>query len=149
MAESAESNLGLQTKVQREFARQIPDLETSEDEAGSVEAYFARVSEAIEGLKRSHVRRWLTLGHFAFGRFAMYADLAPGNWASHPVMDSLVGSIVSGTELSGDAGSSLCTPPEDYAIDRLAGLCCIARRTVAVVVALRGEPRTQSYQTAA
>lgn len=117
MAESAESNLSLQTKVQREFARQIPDLETSEDEAGSVEAYFAKVSEAIEGLKGWHVRRWLTLGHFAFGRFAMYADLAPGNWASHPVTDSLVGSIVSGTELSGDAGSSLFTPPEDYPID--------------------------------
>lgn len=117
MAEVADSNLSLQTKVQREFARQIPDLEISEEEAGSVEAYFAKVSEAIEGLKGWHVRRWLTLGHFAFGRFAMYADLAPANWDVHPVADSLVGSIVSGTELSGDAGSSLFTPPEDYAID--------------------------------
>jgi very-short-patch-repair endonuclease len=117
LAEVADSNLSLQTKVQREFARQIPDVDTGEDEAGSVEAYFARVSEAIEGLKGWHVRRWLTLGHFAFGRFAMYADLAPSNWAAHPVSDDLVGSIVRGTELAGDGGSSLFMPPEDYLID--------------------------------
>lgn len=115
--EAAEANLCLQKKVDRDFARRIPDLEIGEGEIGSIENYFERVSHAIEGLNGWRIRRWLTLGHFAFGRFAMYADLAPENWKENPVSHKLVGSIVRGTEMAGDGGSSLLEPPEDYTID--------------------------------
>jgi hypothetical protein len=40
------------------------------------------------------VRRQLTLGHFAFGRLAMYADLEPQKWQQHPVLHGLVGSVL-------------------------------------------------------
>ena len=44
----------------------------------------ARVKTVIEGRQRWNVRRWLVLGHFAFGRSAMYADLNPQNWKVDP-----------------------------------------------------------------
>jgi very-short-patch-repair endonuclease len=119
-AESADENLSLKKKLERDFARELPAFNDSDDTEAVkavVERYFAQVSKAINGMKGWNVRRWMTLGHFTSGRFAMYADLAPENWSAHPVADELVGSIVRGTEISGDGGSSLLHPPEDYPID--------------------------------
>jgi hypothetical protein len=62
------------------------------------------------------VHRWLVLGHFAFGRFAMYADLNPENWTVHPAEHVLVSSILRGVESTGDGGL-LPFIREDYAID--------------------------------
>jgi len=116
-AETADANLSLQKKLERDFGRQLPDFEGDDESTLSVEGYFARVTDAIKDLKGWNVRRWMTLGHFASGRFAMYADLAAENWSKHPVADALVGSIVRGTEMTGDGGSSLLGPPDDYPID--------------------------------
>ncbi|WP_114945276.1 DUF3320 domain-containing protein [Microvirga calopogonii] len=116
-AETADANLSLQKKLERDFGRQLPGFESDDEANSSVEGYFARVTDAIKGLKGWNVRRWMTLGHFASGRFAMYADLASENWSNHPVADALVGSIVRGTEMTGDGGSSLLGPPDDYPID--------------------------------
>jgi very-short-patch-repair endonuclease/RecA/RadA recombinase len=114
---AAEANLSLQKLLEKNFNRKLPDLETGEDEsAASVDDYLERVRAAIQGLARWQVHRWLVLGHFAFGRFAMYADLIPDNWTKHPAEHALVSSILRGTEGSGDGGL-LPTIPEDYSID--------------------------------
>ena len=77
---NAEANLSLQKLLEQRFGRQIPDFgsEEVEDESASVEGYLDQVMKAVEGLKRWQVKRWLVLGHFSFGRFAMYQDLAAG-----------------------------------------------------------------------
>jgi hypothetical protein len=116
-AGSADVNLSLQKKMERDFRRSLPEIDDDEGGAASVEAYFTAADKAIEGLNGWHVRRWLTLGHFAFGRFAMYSDLDPKNWNDNPIGDELVGAIVRGTEILGDGGSSLLSPPDDYPID--------------------------------
>ena len=72
---AAESNLTLQKYMERDFGRLFPEFEIEDEEgAGSIEAYLEQVQEAIEGLNRWRIRRWLILGHFAFGRLAMFAD---------------------------------------------------------------------------
>ncbi|MBL8588749.1 MAG: DUF4011 domain-containing protein [Methylobacteriaceae bacterium] len=115
-AETAEANLSLLKKIERDFGRSLPDFAPGAD-GDSVEEYFEAVRKAVDGQKGWHVRRFLTLGHFAFGRFAMYADLAPANWKRHPIEDKLVGAIVRGAEMTGDGGGSLFGPPEDYPVD--------------------------------
>jgi hypothetical protein len=41
-----------------------------------VEGYLDQVRKAVEGLNRWQLKRWLVLGHFSFGRFAMCAGVA-------------------------------------------------------------------------
>ena len=115
---TAEGNLSLQKLLEHDFNRKLPDFESGDDEGiGSVDVYIDNVHAAIDGLKRWQVHRWLVLGHFAFGRFAMYADLNPENWgAQHPVEHPLVSSILRGTEDFRDA-PLLPSVPEDYPID--------------------------------
>jgi hypothetical protein len=114
---AAETNLSLQKFLEANFNRALPDFETGEDEdAASVESYLERVRGAIQGLARWQVHRWLVLGHFAFGRFAMYADLNPENWPEHPTQHVLVSSILRGVESTGDGGL-LPSVREDYPID--------------------------------
>ncbi len=102
--------------MERYFGRVLPEFEIEEEEgAGSIEAYFDQVQEAIEGLKRWRFRRWVILGHFAFGRLAMFADLDPDRWKDHPAKHKLVASILRGTE--GGEGGTLPSIPDDYPID--------------------------------
>jgi len=117
LAEGADTNLSLRKRVHKDFNRTLPDFQEDDETIGSVEEYFENVAIAVEGLANWKLRRWITLGHFSFGRFAMYADLAPENWSIHPVKDHLVNAILAGTEMDGDAGTSLLSPPEDYPID--------------------------------
>ncbi|MGB7045634.1 MAG: hypothetical protein WBD65_12225, partial [Methylocella sp.] len=56
------------------------------------------------------------LGHFAFGRFAMYADLNPNNWSEHPCAHNPVRAILRGVEQTGDGPGGLGVP-DDYPID--------------------------------
>ena len=114
---NAEANLSLQKLLEQRFGRQLPDFGSEEEEqdSSSVEGYIDQVTQAIQGLKRWQVKRWLVLGHFSFGRFAMYQDLDPENWKNH-VAHPLVGSILKGTE-QGDDVDSLPGIPEDYETD--------------------------------
>lgn len=116
---SAEANLSLQKLLEMEFHRKLPSFEGGEDEGlGSIEAYFDQVEETIKDLGRWQIRRWLVLGHFAFGRFAVYADLNPANWQVDPAAHPLVGSILQGVDKSfeGD-GALIPSDPADYLID--------------------------------
>ena len=112
----AEPNLSLQKYVEENFRRQIPDFEAGDEDAPPlIERYLDDVSAAVDGLKRWRVRQWMVLGHFAFGRFAMFADLDPSRWGD-PIANALVRSIVSGAEEGRDP-ERLPGVPEDYAID--------------------------------
>ena len=113
----AEANLSLQKLLEQNFSRKLPDFQSDDDdEIGSVEAYFEDVTATIEGLKRWQVRRWLVLGHFSFGRFAMYADLEPQKWGE-PAERKLVGSLLRGSDQR-DEGAPLPGIPDDYPIDQ-------------------------------
>lgn len=110
----AESNLSLQKLLETEFHRKLPSFEGSDNEGlASIEAYFDLVQEAIKDLGRWQIRRWLVLGHFAFGRFAVYADLNPANWQVDPAAHPLVGSILQAAEkgFEGDGLSSRVNRP--------------------------------------
>lgn len=117
-AEAPEINLSLKKRLERDFNRLLPDFAADEERHEAVEEYLAAVEKTIEGQKRWRVRRQLTLGHFAFGRLAMYAELDPDKWEKHPVQIDLVRSVLSGSEMDGgDGASQAFAPPEDYAID--------------------------------
>jgi hypothetical protein len=86
----AEANLSLQKLLETSFGRKLPDFAADdEDTPGSIEAYVEQVKASIDGQKRWQVRRWLVVGHFSFGRFAMYSDLEPQKWGD-PVAHDLV-----------------------------------------------------------
>ena len=113
----AEANLSLQKLLEQDYNRHLADFEVEEDGViGSVEDYLAHAGTAVEGLKRWNIRRWLVLGHFAFGRFAMYADLKAENWSDHPVRHPLVNAILSGSEHN-TGGPQISSVPDDYLID--------------------------------
>jgi very-short-patch-repair endonuclease len=116
---SAETNLSLQKLLETNtaFHRKLPAFESGDEEGvGSIEEYFQGVREAVQGLDRWQIHRWMVLGHFAFGRFAVYSDLNPDNWAEDPVDHSLVGAILQGTDRTGE-GAVLLGDPADYVID--------------------------------
>jgi hypothetical protein len=111
-----ETNLSLTKRLDRDFNLLLPEFASEDDDHQNMSEYLAAVQTAIEGQKRWRVRRQLTLGHFAFGRLAIYADLEPQKWPQHPVRRELVRSVLSGTD-AGDVGAHLLGPAEDYAID--------------------------------
>ncbi len=120
-AETPETNVTLKKNVEDDFGRMLPEVDADDETDFSVEAYLSQVEKAIEGLSGWRVHRFLTLGHFAFGRLAMYQDLESAEWESlcdHP----LVGAILSGVERDGEQRDEnevggLPEVPEDYKID--------------------------------
>jgi Protein of unknown function (DUF4011)/REase_MTES_1575 len=90
-----------------------PALPEFDLESDGIESFFSRASQAVVGLGRWRVERNLTLGHFAFGRLAMYADLAPENWPDRPAAHPLVESLLRGSE----AAAGEVTFAADYDVD--------------------------------
>jgi len=112
VAEFPEINLSLREWLARASpSRKLPEFDEEND---VVESYFKGVEQAIAGLDRWRIERNLTLGHFAFGRLAMYADLAPENWSTHPATQTLVQSLLHGSETTA-AGDLFFA--EDYDLD--------------------------------
>jgi len=114
----AETNLSLSKLLEENFSgRQLPKY--GDDDEGesviSIAEYFKRVEKCIDGLKRWCIHPWLVIGHFAFGRFAMYSDLATENWGlvgEHEI----VGALLHGAEKDRDPNAAL-NVPQDYEID--------------------------------
>jgi very-short-patch-repair endonuclease len=115
-SEQTDANLSLAKKLET-LGLQLPAFEPVDGAPTPVEDYFNAVNEVVSDQAGWEVRRWLTLGHFAFGRFAMYADLDPGRWPQPPAENNLVGAVLRGTEIGGDGGAGLSAPPPDYDID--------------------------------
>ena len=115
---AAEANLSLQKLLEKDFRHTIPNFDTGGDDGiGSIETHLESVRSAVSGLKRWRVLRWLVLGHFAFGRFAMYADLLPANWKAHPSAHPLVTTMLRGTERREGASEVPFGEPDDHDID--------------------------------
>lgn len=115
-SEQADGNMSLAKKLEA-LGLVLPVFDPAEGAKTPIEDYFTEVNAVVSALPGWKVRRWLTLGHFAFGRFAMYADLDPAKWPNSPVENALVGSVLRGTEVSGDGGAGLSAPPDDYDVD--------------------------------
>lgn len=115
-ASSGESNLVLQKKLS-EANVVLPEFLIEDGVQSPIESYLGLVSEAIKDKQGWRISRKLTLGHFAFGRLAMFADLSPDNWSEHPATTPLVSTILRGTEYEGDGGSGLMVAPEDHSVD--------------------------------
>jgi len=112
MAEFPEINLSLGERLARASpSRKLPDFD---DESDGIASYFKGVEEAIAGLDRWRIERNLTLGHFAFGRLNMYADLAAENWPTHPAGHALVQTLLRGSQTA--PGGEVSFAP-DYDLD--------------------------------
>lgn len=112
--ETPEINLSLRELLLRnspDVARQLPEFD---DENDTIENYFDKVQDAVDGISRWRIERNLTLGHFAFGRLAMYEDLSPDNWPETPVESPLLESLMHGSEAEA-SGDFLFAP--DYDLD--------------------------------
>jgi very-short-patch-repair endonuclease len=113
-SETPEINRSLRELLLRnspDVSRHIPDFD---EEGDGIESYFDKVRGATEGLDRWRVERNLTLGHFAFGRLAMYEDLSPDNWQESPIEHPLLGSLLRGSEIE-TAGRAFFA--SDYDLD--------------------------------
>lgn len=112
-----EDNLSLRKRIDKDFGLKLPEVAADAEGAFSVEAYLAEVQSRIQGQKDWRIRRFLTVGHFVFGRLAMYADLDHQRWGvPHPAETALVGAIMQGAEGGDDAGPLFGTR-EDHPID--------------------------------
>ena len=82
-----------------------PALPEFDPENDGIESFLSRIAQTIGGLDRWQVERNLTLGHFNFGRLAIYVDLAPENWPDGPAAHPLVEALLRGSALRGAARS--------------------------------------------
>ena len=116
-SEGASHNVTLKKRLE-EMSRRLPEFDPDNDEEHPIEAYFASVRTAIQGLPRWRIRSFLTLGHFAFGRLAMFQDIDPNQWKNDPSQHDLVGAILRGAERTGNGeAEALPRLPDDYEID--------------------------------
>jgi len=84
------SNVALREKL-RQQQIELPEY----DPESGVREYVALIGKIIRNKKRWRVRRWATVGIFAFSRQAMWNDLDPERWpaASRPEAHSLLREI--------------------------------------------------------
>ena len=112
-----ETNITLAKYLAEKIRRDLPSFEPEETQVFPIESYFSAVEKAIDGLQRWKLRRFLTLGHFSFGRLAMYQDLDPADREPHPSSHFLVQSVLRGIEQVSETNDGLPSVPEDYNID--------------------------------
>jgi hypothetical protein len=122
--EEAETNVSLQKFLETTYGRTLRSFGFDQEEAqDNIESYLAAVGQTIEGLKRWKVRRWLTLGHFAFSRIAIYQDTDPEKWPTHPAETTLVGPLLAGYETEDasldDLNGDLLGSSVDYDLETL------------------------------
>ncbi len=71
-----QSNITLHARLRQDLQLELPEISSEEP----IEDYLARV-EAIIGRNRNwRIRRYITVGHFAFSRLVMYNDLDETKW---------------------------------------------------------------------
>ena len=73
------TNLSLELRLRDDFKLSLPAFDPAED---GVESYLGKVADVVRPLKRSRIRRYITMAPFSFARIAMYRDLDPSNWLS-------------------------------------------------------------------
>lgn len=75
--EAPVTNLSLELRLRDDFKLSLPAFDPAED---GVESYLAKVADVVRHLKRSRIRRYMTMAPFSFARIAMYRDLDLANW---------------------------------------------------------------------
>lgn len=92
-------NITLAERLRRDFALGLPSL-TEED---TPESYMAKMAEIAATKKKWRVRRFITVGHFAFARLVMYQDLDPMRWPKGSELDqhSVISDLLAGTTHDG------------------------------------------------
>src|SRR5262245_17063178 len=96
--EEPQINLTLAARIAADFKLELPQL----GEEDTPETYFAKVAVALAKKQRWRVRRWITIGHFAFARLVLYGDLDARNWTGpgalerNPVLTRLLGELPAG-----------------------------------------------------
>ena len=82
-SEAPEINISLAQYLEEKHGRVLPPFDDDEQVAFTIEAYFESVRKAVSGLKRWNVRRFLTLGHFAFGRLCDVSKILRPHFGQH------------------------------------------------------------------
>jgi very-short-patch-repair endonuclease len=117
-SEDATGNVTLAKKLQQ-FGRVLADFDPPENAGDPIGDYLESVRRAVDGLPNWKVRRFLVLGHFSFGRLAMYQDLDPAAWgdlADHPLTAGVLRGALTVEREDGAAAPRI---PDDYDIDSL------------------------------
>ncbi len=109
------TNLSLELRLRDDFRLNLPAFDHAKD---PIEGYLRDVAAATRSLKRSRVRRYMTLAPFSFARVAMYRDLDPANWTAIPgggaAAHPLVRPLLRGGAEEPDDGDSFAS---EYEID--------------------------------
>lgn len=93
--EEPECNITLIARLRQDFRIELPEIE---DEEG-IESYLGRIAKLVEKQKIWKIRRYITVGHFAFSRLVMYNDLNETKWPTErtPSYHKLVREMFGGT----------------------------------------------------
>ena len=74
--DEVQSNITLIARLKQDFNISIPEKSAEE----TLDEYVKSVASLITRFPRWSIRRYMTLGHFAFARLVMYNDLDDKNW---------------------------------------------------------------------
>jgi len=89
-------NITLIERFKRDFGLELPEYNS---EKQNPEEYFADISKCIKGKANWSVRRFATIGHFAFQRLVMYNDIRHENWIANPLHShDVLSQLIGGTE---------------------------------------------------
>ena len=115
-SEEASFNVTLAKKLASISDAVLPEFDPPGTSEKPIEDYLAKVTAAIRSLTNWKIRRYMILGHFSFGRLAMYQDLNPDDWDLEE--NDLVAGILRGAQtLDGAADGVENGIPDDYEID--------------------------------
>jgi Protein of unknown function (DUF4011) len=115
-SEDAAHNITLAKKL-GQFGRVLDPFDPSESTARPIEDFIEKVRRGIDGPPNWKVRRYLILGHFAFGRLAMHQDLDPAAWGDLTAHKLVAGVLRGALTVEREADSVLTRIPEDFDID--------------------------------
>ena len=109
VGDDPEINATLAEKLARDFNLELPEFR----EADTPDNYFARVTERLSEHAGWRVRRFVTVGHFAFARLVIFKDIDPDNWGEGSSIPGaeIVSGLFSGVENQGSLFA------EEYEID--------------------------------
>ena len=109
--EEAQTNISLAQRLKEDFGLLLPELKEDEEP----ETYFQRVSAVVLDKDRWRIRRFVTLGHFAFARLVMYNDLDETKWPldRRPSFHKVARRLFGGGEASAPGGFREVYNPDD------------------------------------
>ena len=95
-------NLSLRVNLRREFGIELPEFERNDDDKANEdtpESYWEKVTKSVKDKKGWRIRRFVTIGHFAFSRLVMYEDLDPSKWppGTSPVDHGVISKLIAGS----------------------------------------------------